>query len=378
MSSTFSNKFLYDDEGITTPTSTSEINTERTISYFVYHKLKLFKKEHFRFIKKMYKNRTSAGRKAETFSVWNPAYFLFPLIVLDYEDKDELNVYIDECIGYLKNRIGKEGVFSGFYYDNPHVVTNYSVLIAIALMGKEEGYNLVNRQKTYNFLMSLKLSNGAFMTSRDMEYDLRSTFAAMVIANEYNILTPELKEGVVEFVLSCMNVDGGFSPRPGLESHGGYVHSAIGILNILNRLDDVDLNAVIRWIADRQMEFSGGFQGRPNKLVDSCYSWWIGSACKIISEHLNISPFWNEEAMTDYIVRSSQDLSGGFRDHQPTGPNYFHTLYGLAGLCISGLRSFGEGEDHIELPVLDNMICCPKTLVEKMHKYFYSKPFVVV
>lgn len=374
---TFSSKYFYDDEGIETPTSKSEIMNEHAISYFLYDNLKIFRNEHFDFVKRMYKNKSALGRKSETFSIWNPAYFLFPLIVLDYEDKDELRKYKDDCITYLRNRIGKEGVFSGFYLDNPHVVTNYAVLMAIALIGMEEGYKLVDRQKTYKFLMSLKLPNGAFMTSRDMEYDLRSTFTAVLIAYEYNILTPELKEGVAEYVFSCVNEDGGFSPRPGCESHAGYVHSAIGILYLLNRLDDINLNSVIRWIAERQMQFSGGFQGRPNKLVDSCYSWWIGSSSRIISEHLNIEPFWNVEAMTDYLVRSAQALSGGFRDHQPTSPNYFHTLYGLAGLCVSGLRSFGEGEDHIELPILDNLVCCPKDLVEKMHKYFYSMPFVV-
>lgn len=29
-----------------------------------------------------------------------------------------------------------------------------------------------------------------------------------------------------------------------------------------------------RWLAMRQMRFEGGFQGRTNKLVDGCYSFW--------------------------------------------------------------------------------------------------------
>lgn len=29
-----------------------------------------------------------------------------------------------------------------------------------------------------------------------------------------------------------------------------------------------------RWTVNRQMRFEGGFQGRTNKLVDGCYSFW--------------------------------------------------------------------------------------------------------
>ena|SRR5690554_151956 len=31
-----------------------------------------------------------------------------------------------------------------------------------------------------------------------------------------------------------------------------------------------------RWAAFRQHHLEGGFQGRTNKLVDSCYSYWVG------------------------------------------------------------------------------------------------------
>lgn len=37
-----------------------------------------------------------------------------------------------------------------------------------------------------------------------------------------------------------------------------------------------------RWTINRQMRFEGGFQGRTNKLVDGCYSFWQGGAFPII------------------------------------------------------------------------------------------------
>lgn len=37
---------------------------------------------------------------------------------------------------------------------------------------------------------------------------------------------------------------------------------------------------------NKQMKFEGGFQGRTNKLVDGCYSFWQGGAFPIIYELL--------------------------------------------------------------------------------------------
>lgn len=37
-----------------------------------------------------------------------------------------------------------------------------------------------------------------------------------------------------------------------------------------------------KWAVNRQMRYEGGFQGRTNKLVDGCYSFWQGATIPII------------------------------------------------------------------------------------------------
>jgi prenyltransferase beta subunit len=39
-------------------------------------------------------------------------------------------------------------------------------------------------------------------------------------------------EKAVEFVISCMNFDGGFGSRPGSESHAGLIYCCLGMLSI--------------------------------------------------------------------------------------------------------------------------------------------------
>jgi protein farnesyltransferase subunit beta len=158
-----------------------------------------------------------------------------------------------------------------------------------------------------------------------------------------------------------------------MESHGGYVHCGVGIMKILGRLDDLNLPKLVRWIATRQSEFSGGFCGRAEKLVDSCYTWWIGSAARIIADHLGIPPFWNEGAIADFVLRICQESTGGFTSRQPLSLDPFHTLYSLAGLCVCGGGETGDVEK--KLRKVDELVACPKELADRMREYFKQRPF---
>ena len=66
-----------------------------------------------------------------------------------------------------------------------------------------------------------------------------------------------------------------------MESHGAYVFCAVGSLKILDRLDLIDKEKLGMWLSERQT-VKGGFNGRPEKLPDVCYSWWIYSSLLMI------------------------------------------------------------------------------------------------
>jgi protein farnesyltransferase subunit beta len=52
----------------------------------------------------------------------------------------------------------------------------------------------------YQFLMRMKLPNGAFAMHEDGESDLRAVYCAVVVATLLNILTPELISGTAEWI----------------------------------------------------------------------------------------------------------------------------------------------------------------------------------
>lgn len=92
---------------------------------------------------------------------------------------------------------------------------------------------------------------------------------------------------------------------------------------------------MISWLSARQYAPEGGFSGRTNKLVDGCYSHWVGGCWPLLEACLE-GPFLPEAQMTSpkltvpsrdgslysreglirYILSCCQDTSnrGGLRD----------------------------------------------------------------
>lgn len=167
----------------------------------------------------------------------------------------------------------------------------------------------------YKFFMSLKQPDGSFIVCRGGEVDVRGTYCVLVVATLLDILTPELVHGTYNFVQSCQTYEGGFAassqpffsptnailedPRPALgEAHGGYTSCSVAALMMLRPLTPVtnvplvNGQALLRWAAMMQgsaFDEGGGFRGRTNKLVDGCYSWWVGGLFTLIEELLGES-----------------------------------------------------------------------------------------
>jgi protein farnesyltransferase subunit beta len=53
----------------------------------------------------------------------------------------------------------------------------------------------------------------------------------------------------------------------------------------------IDVRRLYRWAASMQglpIE-GGGFKGRTNKLVDGCYSWWVGGLFTLLEDVMGVS-----------------------------------------------------------------------------------------
>jgi geranylgeranyl transferase type-2 subunit beta len=85
------------------------------------------------------------------------------------------------------------------------------------------------------------------------------------------------------------------------------------------------------WLSERQQP-SGGLNGRPEKLVDVCYSWWVMSSMAMI-DRLH----WIDSAkLTKFILECQDPDEGGISDRPGDMVDVFHLCFGIAGLSLLG------------------------------------------
>ncbi|GBG26095.1 Protein farnesyltransferase subunit beta [Hondaea fermentalgiana] len=241
--------------------------------------------------------------------------------------------------------------FGGNFMQVGHTAPTYAAVLAICILDDDEAFQLLDRDAIYRFFMSLKHPSGGFRVQPDGEIDTRGLYTVLAVASILNILTPELTEGCAKFIADCQTYEGGIGGEPGNEAHGGYAFCGIAALAILGELDAIDLDAFVHWIAARQMRYEGGFQGRTNKLVDACYSFWQGATPAILREaavrgdlHSSIGALagvegliYDEERMQQYIILCCQQFQGGLRDKPSKRRDQYHTCYALSGLSVAQL-----------------------------------------
>ncbi|KAI0306126.1 terpenoid cyclases/Protein prenyltransferase [Multifurca ochricompacta] len=285
-----------------------------------------------------------------------------------------------------------DGGFGGGTGQAAHLLATYASVCSLAIVGRPGpggGWDQIDRDKLYKWYMSLKQQDGSFIVSNHGEVDVRGIYCLLVVAHLLDIVTPELVDGTAAFIASCQTYEGGFSSashpyylddgvlaaqRPSLgEAHGGYTFCALASWVLLQPYipangdaPRVDARRLLRWLVHMQgLEVElGGFKGRTNKLVDGCYSWWVGGAFALL-EALGVSSniptsssartgemtdhagaqtedgwddaddwLFNRHALQEYILLAGQHPAGGLRDKPPKNPDAYHTSY-----CISGLSA---------------------------------------
>ena len=166
----------------------------------------------------------------------------------------------------------------------PHLAPTYSGIMALVIGGTPQCYDLLRRHRAaiYLWLLRRKDPSGGFLMHESGELDMRGCYCAIAVASTLQILTPELAEGVCEYVCSHQRWDGGIAGVIGGEAHGGYNYCGLAALAILGKADLLNLGELLHWLCGRQFENEGGFGGRINKLVDSCYSFWQGACFGLV------------------------------------------------------------------------------------------------
>jgi len=273
---------------------------------------------------------------------WFVFWISHSLEVLGDYDQD---VWAPKVASFLAKCEHPEGGFGGGPGQLAHMAPTYAATCAILIAGTEDAYKAVDRAKMYKFLMRMKSPSGGFMMHDQGETDMRGTYCAMAVASMLHIVTPELTEGVGAYVARCQTWEGGIAGEEGLEAHGGYSYCGLAALCIIGEAHALDVHKFLHWAVHRQMGLEGGFQGRTNKLVDSCYSFWLGAIFPCLHEAfrqqgskvaLPVDHLWfKPEPLQFYVLLACQHPSGGLRDKPGKSADFYHTCYSLSGTSVS-------------------------------------------
>ncbi|XP_021324041.1 protein farnesyltransferase subunit beta isoform X1 [Danio rerio] len=323
---------LFNDDGLQTVTSREQRKVERSIQevYSVYQQIHtspqpaLLREQHYHYLKKGLRHLSDAYECLDASRPWLCYWILHSLELL--EEPVPAAVASDVC-QFLARCQAPTGGFGGGPGQQAHLAPTYAAVNALCILGTEEAYNVINRETLLDFLYSVKQPDGSFV---------------MHIGGEVDV--------------SCQNWEGGLGGVPGLEAHGGYTFCGTAALVILGKEHMLDLKALLRWVTSRQMRFEGGFQGRCNKLVDGCYSFWQAGLLPLLhralfkegDSTLSVSSWMFErKALQEYILLCCQNPGGGLLDKPGKSRDFYHTSYCLSGLSVA--QHFGNKDLHNEL-----------------------------
>lgn len=213
-------------------------------------------------------------------------------------------------------------------HDQHHIAMTYTALVILRILG--EDYSKVNKKAIAQGLKQLQQPDGSFScVPGGSESDMRFIYCACVISYLLDDWSGIDTDKAYQFILSSQSYDGGIGQGPYQESHGGSTYCAVQALKFLGKLDSLPRkDALIQWCLERQ---ESGFQGRINKVVDTCYSFWIGAALFTLGVH-NLTQF---QAIKGHSLSCQQKI-GGFSKWAETYPDVLHTYFSLCGLALGG------------------------------------------
>jgi len=104
---------------------------------------------------------------------------------------------------------------------------------------------------------------------------------------------------------------------------------------------------------------AAGFNGRLNKLPDTCYAWWNAGALALLGE----GDLIDRSSARRFILEKTQHLVGGFAKYPGGPPDVYHAYMGLAAL---GTMAGNDSEPG--LAKFDSRLCISADAAARMAK----------
>jgi len=251
-------------------------------------------------------------------------------------------------------------------HDHGHVAMTYTALATLIILGDD--LSGINRRALVAGVRALQLPDGSFRAALEGgENDMRFLYCAAAVCRMLDDWSGVDVEAAVSYVLASISYDGGIGQGPGLEAHGGSTYCAVAALSMMGRLGalgEARTAALTRWCLARQGREGRaagggeGWQGRPNKPEDTCYTFWLGGTLALLGRLELCRP----DLAREFVLSTQDPVTGGLAKWTDTVPDPLHTYLGLAGLAVAGEAAL----QHVE-PAL-NLSARAVARLEELHR----------
>ncbi|KAI1370930.1 terpenoid cyclases/Protein prenyltransferase [Hypoxylon crocopeplum] len=291
---------------------------------------------------------------------------------------------------------------------NANLAATYFALLLLGILAEDDGskaFEGVHRYKTLTWLKTLQREDGSFGElidengyvggGRDMRYCYLAATIRWALGGEAEAGGDFDVDALVAHIRRGQTFDGCISESSTHESHAGYAYCAVAALSLLdlanpNAATEPDrylhagipsIPSLVHFLAARQFDYLSpssddenaedeeyhalpdlstlvlsddpqiaGFNGRLNKVADSCYTWWVSGTLAILGE----SSVVDGAPARKFIIEKTQHIIGGFAKHPGGPPDVYHAYLGLAALAtIAG----AEGGKEEGLGKFDPRLC---------------------
>uniref|UniRef100_A0A0E0N262 Protein farnesyltransferase subunit beta n=1 Tax=Oryza rufipogon TaxID=4529 RepID=A0A0E0N262_ORYRU len=371
--------------------------------------LELWREQHVEYLTRGLKHLGPSFHVLDANRPWLCYWIIHALALLD-EIPDDVE---DDIVDFLSRCQDKDGGYGGGPGQLPHLATTYAAVNTLVTIGSERALSSVNRDNLYKFMLRMKDTSGAF----------RCAFSQVVNSGEkivsfhVEFLTPYICHSFY-YPLTRMHDGGEIDVRAS--------YTAISVASLVNILDGELAKGVkpmkVALLGNRMLKLMGwvafrqgvecGFQGRTNKLVDGCYSFWQGAALAltqklmtVVDEQLKssysskrppgddacgtsssteaayyakfgfdfieksnqIGPLFHNIALQQYILLCAQVLDGGLRDKPGKNRDHYHSCYCLSGLSVS---QYSAMVDSDACPLPQHVLGPYSNLLEPIHPLY--------
>uniref|UniRef100_A0A3Q2P405 Geranylgeranyl transferase type-2 subunit beta n=1 Tax=Fundulus heteroclitus TaxID=8078 RepID=A0A3Q2P405_FUNHE len=275
------------------------------------------------------------------------------LTVMDLMDQLQ-RMNRQEIIDFIKACQHECGGISASIGHDPHLLYTLS---AVQILCLYDSVDAIDVDKVVDYVKGLQQEDGSFAGDKwGNRSDYLYSFyffcsSAFILSGKMDTINVGK---AVEFVLFSVQQQTPFKCTPGIKCE--YFNSAIycctGFLSLTGQLHQLNADLLGWWLCERQLP-SGGLNGRPEKLPDVCYSWWVLASLKIIGRIHWI----DKDKLRRFILACQDEETGGFADRPGDMVDPFHTLFGVAGLSLLGDE---------QIKAVNPVLCMPEDVLQRV------------